>query len=228
MRTTLNIEDSLIDKASKMTGIKEKTTLVKLGLEALGRQCEGWIALCRDVTVSADAACKANASVNAGSFDPNKNPITLIMTPSGPYGLGATVVMLSVQNSLGAQSTCSGTVTVEDKKPPTIQSVTASPNVLWPPNHKMIPVRIGVSVSDNCDAKPKCKITSVASNEPVNGLGDGDTAPDWLITGNLTVNLRSERSGKGSGRIYTITTTCTDASNNSSTKTASVRVPHNM
>lgn len=35
MRTTLNIEDNLIDKASKLTGIKEKTTLVKLGLEAL-------------------------------------------------------------------------------------------------------------------------------------------------------------------------------------------------
>jgi len=35
MRTTLNIEDSLIDKASNLTGIKEKTTLVKLGLEAL-------------------------------------------------------------------------------------------------------------------------------------------------------------------------------------------------
>ncbi len=35
MRTTLNIEDDLMDQASKMTGIKEKTTLVKLGLEAL-------------------------------------------------------------------------------------------------------------------------------------------------------------------------------------------------
>ena len=35
MRTTLNIEDSLIDKATKITGIKEKTALVKLGLEAL-------------------------------------------------------------------------------------------------------------------------------------------------------------------------------------------------
>jgi Arc/MetJ family transcription regulator len=35
MRTTLNIEDNLIDKAIKITGIKEKTTLVKLGLEAL-------------------------------------------------------------------------------------------------------------------------------------------------------------------------------------------------
>ena len=35
MRTTLNIKDNLIDKASNLTGIKEKTTLVKLGLEAL-------------------------------------------------------------------------------------------------------------------------------------------------------------------------------------------------
>ncbi len=35
MRTTLNIEDALMDQATKITGIKEKTTLVKLGLEAL-------------------------------------------------------------------------------------------------------------------------------------------------------------------------------------------------
>jgi len=35
MRTTLNIEDELIKKVSKFTGIKEKTTLVRLGLEAL-------------------------------------------------------------------------------------------------------------------------------------------------------------------------------------------------
>lgn len=35
MRTTLNIEDDLIEKASKLTGVKEKTSLVKMGLEAL-------------------------------------------------------------------------------------------------------------------------------------------------------------------------------------------------
>jgi hypothetical protein len=35
MRTTLNIEDTLVKKASELTGIKEKTTLVKLGLQAL-------------------------------------------------------------------------------------------------------------------------------------------------------------------------------------------------
>ena len=37
MRTTLNIEDTLIKKASKLTGIKEKTALVRKGLEALIR-----------------------------------------------------------------------------------------------------------------------------------------------------------------------------------------------
>ncbi len=35
MRTTLNIEDELLSRASQLTGIKEKTSLVKRGLEAL-------------------------------------------------------------------------------------------------------------------------------------------------------------------------------------------------
>lgn len=35
MKTTLNIEDKLLEKASQLTGIKEKTALVRLGLEAL-------------------------------------------------------------------------------------------------------------------------------------------------------------------------------------------------
>ena len=35
MRTTLNIKDELLNKAAKLTGIKEKTSLVRLGLEAL-------------------------------------------------------------------------------------------------------------------------------------------------------------------------------------------------
>jgi Arc/MetJ family transcription regulator len=35
MRTTLNIDDSLLDNAAKLTGVKEKTSLVRLGLEAL-------------------------------------------------------------------------------------------------------------------------------------------------------------------------------------------------
>jgi Arc/MetJ family transcription regulator len=35
MRTTLNIDDEMLNKASRLTGIKEKTSLVRLGLQAL-------------------------------------------------------------------------------------------------------------------------------------------------------------------------------------------------
>jgi Arc/MetJ family transcription regulator len=35
MRTTLNIDDQILKKASKLTGVSEKTALVRLGLEAL-------------------------------------------------------------------------------------------------------------------------------------------------------------------------------------------------
>ncbi|MHB1324738.1 MAG: type II toxin-antitoxin system VapB family antitoxin [Thermoleophilia bacterium] len=35
MRTTLNIEDELLDKATRLTGVKEKTALVRMGLEVL-------------------------------------------------------------------------------------------------------------------------------------------------------------------------------------------------
>jgi Arc/MetJ family transcription regulator len=35
MRTTLNIDDSALEKAAKLTGVKQKTELVRMGLESL-------------------------------------------------------------------------------------------------------------------------------------------------------------------------------------------------
>jgi Arc/MetJ family transcription regulator len=35
MRTTLNIDDQLLEKASRLTGVREKTMLVRLGLESI-------------------------------------------------------------------------------------------------------------------------------------------------------------------------------------------------
>lgn len=35
MRTTLNIDDELLRQAAKLTGVSEKTSLVRMGLEAL-------------------------------------------------------------------------------------------------------------------------------------------------------------------------------------------------
>ena len=70
------------------------------------------------------------------------------------------------------------------------------------------------------------------SNEPQEGLGDGDTAPDWTepvidqANGVISLQLRAERSGSGDGRVYTIAITATDNSGNSSTAPVEIIVPH--
>lgn len=125
-----------------------------------------------------------------------------------------------------SDNTGSITITPVDTTPPVIDSLTANPNSLWQPDHKMAPVTLSVAVKDLCDTAPACRITGVTSNEAVNGPGDGNTSPDWEILGTLIVNLRAERAGSGGGRIYTITTQCIDASGNSTSATVDVTVPH--
>jgi len=76
------------------------------------------VALCKDVTVGADSGCQASASVDNGSYDPDGGPITLSQSPAGPYSLGSTSVTLTVTNSQGLSSQCTGNVTVVDYTPP--------------------------------------------------------------------------------------------------------------
>jgi hypothetical protein len=107
---------------------------------------------------------------------------------------------------------------------PVIVSASASPNRLFPPNHKFVPVTVSVTTQGNAVS---CKITSVSSNQPINGRGDGNTSPDWIITGDLTVLIRAERAGNiKTDRIYTITVVCTDTFGNTATTTVHVTVPH--
>jgi hypothetical protein len=63
-------------------------------------------------------------------------------------------------------------------------------------------------------------VVDVGSNE--------GTSDDWRIDGPLTVSLRADRDGRGSGRIYSIAMRCTDASGNVSTATTTVTVPHDQ
>jgi phosphodiesterase/alkaline phosphatase D-like protein len=111
-----------------------------------------------------------------------------------------------------------------DIEAPVIQSVTATPNSLWLPNHKMVPVNVSVAATDNCSIVAK-KIVAVTSNESANRKGDGNTAVDWTITGDLSLELRAERSGNNAGRIYTITVEVTDQAGNKAQKSTTVTVP---
>lgn len=91
----------------------------------------------------------------------------------------------------------------------------------------MIDVTINYNVIGGCGGVT-CVIDSITSNEPVNGLGDGDTAPDWQIVDNHHVRLRAERSGGGSGRTYTIHIVCTDGEGHSTSAAVVVTVPKNQ
>ncbi len=185
-------------------------------------------AKCRNVVVYADPGLctAASASIDAGSTDPDGDRLTMEQSPPGPYGLGSTTVTLTVTDAQGATDACSAPVTVRDHQPPMLETVTATPHTLWPPNHKMVPVTVSASAADTCDPAPGCAIAAVSSNELGKRKKKGEKAHDWQITGDLTVNLRAERAGSGHGRAYTLTVQCTDTSQNSATKAVTVSVPH--
>ena len=107
---------------------------------------------------------------------------------------------------------------------PVISETSATRALLWPPNHRMVDVRVDYTVTDPC---PNTCVLTVSSDEPVNDIGDGNTSPDWEVIDAHHVRLRAERAGPGDGRTYTINITCTNDTNQlSSTKTVTVLVPH--
>lgn len=142
---------------------------------------------------------------------------------------GINTLGLTATDSSGNVTTCSSTITVVDTIAPVIVSASVKPKVLWPPNHKMVDVKLSAVVTDAC-GPTTWKIISVTSNQAVGGKGSGNTSPDWRITSNHTVSLRAERSGKGkAGRVYTIIVEATDgAGNKSARSTVTVTVPHDQ
>ena len=112
-----------------------------------------------------------------------------------------------------------------DRTAPVISGMPAPGCELWPPNHKLVQVGIVNAADALSGLAPASLQVSGASNEP---LDSGD--PAIVITpngsGGFIVQLQADRLGKGTGRIYTLTATATDLAGNSTTATASCRVPH--
>jgi PKD domain len=174
----------------------------------------------------------------SASFDPDGDPLTYTWTDelnnviaTGPtptviVSLGVHTFTLTVDDGRGGTDSDTVMITVQDTTPPEIENVIASPNTLWPPNHRLVNVTVSYDVTDTCSLTPSSCTLDVTSNEPINGTGDGDTSPDWIILDANHVLLRAERAGNGNGRIYTITITCVDSSGNSSSHSVTVSVPH--
>jgi predicted extracellular nuclease len=132
--------------------------------------------------------------------------------------------VLSYSATNGFQTaTVTRTVHVVDSTPPAIAGLTATPRVLGPPNHRFVDVSLAYGATD-ASGSTACAV-SVNSNEAADAAGDGHTASDWRLVSGTHVQLRAERSGRGAGRVYTLTVTCADAAGNTASASASVIVP---
>jgi hypothetical protein len=174
-------------------------------------------------TGNAPGQCGATVNYSPPTSQGTTGEVTCVPPSGSFFPVGTTTVNCSSQSG----AVCSFDVTVNDAEGPAIGGASASPSTLGPPDHRMVPVTVQYTLADGCT--PSAQLTSglsVQSNEPVNGTGDGDKAPDWQVLDAHHLLLRAERSGTGTGRIYTITITGTDSKGNVSTRTVSVVVPH--
>jgi len=89
----------------------------------------------------------------------------------------------------------------------------------------MVQITPSWGVSDNCDEWPQVTLVSITMDEDDDGKGDGHTSDDIQVD-DEGICLRAERSGRGSGRVYTITYRAVDESGNVAVESADVTVPH--
>jgi len=220
--------------------------------DGLDNDCNGLIDDCNhppvadagdDVAVECSVAGGSSVMLDGtASSDPDMDPLTYqwsapgitfddptSATPTAVFPLGTTTVTLIVSDGQEEDSD-ELDVTVADTTPPELQ-VSLMPTTLWPPNHKLVDIAATVSVTDICDPAPTFVLASAMSDEPDNGLGDGNTTGDiedaTLGTPDVSLRVRAERSGLGVGRTYSFEYLASDASGNTASQVATIQVPHN-
>jgi uncharacterized lipoprotein YddW (UPF0748 family) len=183
-----------------------------------------------DVTTSTDPhMCSATVAPGTATRTDNCPGVVVTATRSdllplnAAYSKGLTTITWTATDAAGLVASSTQNVTVVDTEAPVIDRLKSDKKELWPANHHMVSVNVSYVASDNCDTSATS--LSISSNEPEDGLGDGDTSPDWEVISDHEVRLRAERAGTGDGRIYTITVTATDLSGNITTATTNVSVP---
>jgi hypothetical protein len=187
----------------------------------------GWYSSNQTVTLSVgdnlSGVAKTLYRINSGAWTDYAQPFTVVTEGKNH------IEYKSVDNAGNGET--EKTLDIQlDKTAPTF-NVVLDKTSLFPPNHQLVTVQASVYSSDATSDIDSVVLTSITSNEPDNGLGDGDTENDiqdaQYGTLDTSFNLRSERSGKGSGRVYTIVYTATDKAGNQTIVKVTVTVPHN-
>lgn len=124
----------------------------------------------------------------------------------------------SVDNAGNVEETYNQTYYIDDSPP--IVTISASPNALWPPNHKMKNVLISGSATDAGTGIATITFTVVDEY--------GQVQPTITHFGQ-TIQLEAWRNGNDmDGRAYTITAIATDNLGHAATASTVVLVPHDQ
>lgn len=192
-----------------------------------------------DFAVECNSPQGSVVTLDAGaSSDPDDDPIRHYQWFEGPEGRsidratqvlaskGTHVYNLHVYDSELSSGKDELIVNVVDTTPPDL--TIAEPTCLWPPNHafaRFSLAEIALNVADRCDPTPHLRIVSVTANEGPAAPGSGNTLPD-VVFGPTTACVRSERSGTGAGREYTVVVEARDASGNAVMRGFIIRLAH--
>jgi uncharacterized repeat protein (TIGR01451 family) len=185
--------------------------------------------------VSASAGCSYAAptvTCSAGNLAAGASQTfdVTVTAQSGGTSIVNTATAGSSTNEIDPGNNTS-TVTTSLNHNPVCTDLALTGDSMWPPNHRLVRFTAG-GATDADGNTLTTTITNVTQDEPLNGLGDGDTGPvdAASVAGHPDqVDLRAERSGTGDGRVYRVTVSVSDGNGGSCTATLSTAtVPHDQ
>lgn len=145
-------------------------------------------------TSSSDGAYVA---FDASAVDAVDGSVAVQCTHASPsrFAIGIATVSCSAADARGNRASGSFEVEVTPSRPPRVVTVTASPDTIHDPDHRMVPVEIAVSIDDGSPFV--AAIVRVFCSETTK-----QTA--WVITGPLTLEVRADKSPQVKARVYAI------------------------
>lgn len=172
------------------------------------------------VTVSVTATDNVDASPVC-----ELSNISVVPSGTGEYGItgpltakvravgGRTyTLVVTCRDAARNQSSAAVAVVVPpDTTAPVIESVMATPGVIWPPNGKVVDVRVTIGATDDVDAAPQCSLKSVLTN--------GAVSSDGVVAGTFRAAVRAEKD-----YVYTLMVGCRDAAGNTAYASTAVAV----
>jgi hypothetical protein len=187
-------------------------------------QADPGAAMCTDACAAPGQLTITNAQGGCFPYVPNNTQQT------------TTVTNFSCSDEVSNSTSCTSSVTVIDTLPPVV-TINPVSQYMWPPDHKMhtfdITTACGITIKDQCQGTitsgaANTAIDYVTTNEKFLTNGSGNTPVDILIVNSTTVQLRSERSGPQTGRVYSIHFTVTDQSGNTTDGVCNIDVDHDQ